>query len=340
MGMKVSTYMMMRKKDLGKLVAEVLEDRLFFGPVRIDNDLILTEVKPDDELNLDYANFKLPPKRQFLPQSESFLTYNGDSAEEVTISSKGVVFFGIRPCDAHSLHHLDCVFLEEPFVDPYYLQRREKAVIISLACSDPRETCFCTAVGGGPASKIESDVLAFDMGDAILLESCSQSGTEFIKRHGGLLSAPSKNEIETRTKIIAKSEAAIRRLDLSRVPERLEGLFDSPLWEEVTQRCLGCGVCTYSCPTCHCFSLHDERTATGGRRIRVQDTCIFPQFTLEASGHNPRTESARRMRQRIMHKMKYAPERHDEIFCVGCGRCILDCPVNIDIRETFAEVMK
>ena len=35
-----------------------------------------------------------------------------------------------------------------------------------------------------------------------------------------------------------------------------------------------------------------------------------------------------------MHKFKYIPERRDnQIGCVGCGRCISMCPVNIDVRN-------
>ena len=67
---------------------------------------------------------------------------------------------------------------------------------------------------------------------------------------------------------------------------------------------------------------------------------MFPSFTLEASGHNPRSLNKERMRQRIMHKFCYTVKNFEDIFCVGCGRCITNCPVNIDIRETLAEVVK
>ena len=70
------------------------------------------------------------------------------------------------------------------------------------------------------------------------------------------------------------------------------------------------------------------------------DSCIFPAFTAEASGHNPRSSGGQRMRQRVMHKLRYAFESFEEIFCVGCGRCVCSCPVNVDIRETIAEVMQ
>jgi ferredoxin len=35
-----------------------------------------------------------------------------------------------------------------------------------------------------------------------------------------------------------------------------------------------------------------------------------------------------------MHKLKYFVDKYETgIMCVGCGRCIRQCPVNIDIRR-------
>jgi ferredoxin len=64
---------------------------------------------------------------------------------------------------------------------------------------------------------------------------------------------------------------------------------------------------------------------------------MFALFTLHASGQNPRPTKRERLRQRFMHKLKYFPELYGgKVGCVGCGRCVLYCPVNIDIREISA----
>jgi sulfhydrogenase subunit beta (sulfur reductase) len=63
---------------------------------------------------------------------------------------------------------------------------------------------------------------------------------------------------------------------------------------------------------------------------------MFPLFTLHGSGHNPRNQKLQRVRQRFMHKLKYFPDKyHKGVACVGCGRCVQQCPVNIDIRHIF-----
>ena len=50
-----------------------------------------------------------------------------------------------------------------------------------------------------------------------------------------------------------------------------------------------------------------------------------------AHGNN-RTSQKERFRQRFMHKLVYFPANNDGMYsCVGCGRCVEKCPVNLDI---------
>jgi predicted aldo/keto reductase-like oxidoreductase len=39
-----------------------------------------------------------------------------------------------------------------------------------------------------------------------------------------------------------------------------------------------------------------------------------------------------------MHKFNYYDENFGVIACSGCGRCVTDCPVNIDVRETLKTI--
>ena len=61
-------------------------------------------------------------------------------------------------------------------------------------------------------------------------------------------------------------------------------------------------------------------------------------FTQHASGHNPRPDQAARWRQRTMHKFEYLPRNVGLYGCVGCGRCVLSCPVRLDIRQVLRRV--
>jgi ferredoxin len=111
-------------------------------------------------------------------------------------------------------------------------------------------------------------------------------------------------------------------------------LYEADFWDDIAFSCINCGTCTYLCPTCWCFDIQDEVHGKHGIRERNWDSCMFPLFTLHGSGHNPRGQKVQRVRQRFMHKLKYYVDKYgDGIQCVGCGRCIQYCPVNIDIRK-------
>jgi ferredoxin len=45
-----------------------------------------------------------------------------------------------------------------------------------------------------------------------------------------------------------------------------------------------------------------------------------------------------RLRNRFYCKFCYYPKDFGPIACVGCGRCIVKCPVNVDIVEVLEGV--
>jgi ferredoxin len=329
-----------KKDDLKKFINAVRRDRIFFGPVLRKEGVSLAVVGPDDELMLNYANVKRPPKNLLFPKNEVICTYDRVSMIEAPPSGEEIVMFGLRPCDTLSFLQLDKVFLDEEFVDPYYQKRRNNSIIVTLACSEPIDSCYCTSVGGNPAGKEGTDILAFNLQDALLFEWCTEKGKAFMESYAEWFHKPTKAALNSRNEISSGALKKITSIDVSTLPDKLEEHFESSVWEETTQPCLGCGVCTYTCPTCHCFGLHDERYGERGFRIRVQDSCMFPLYSLEASGHNPRSLNWERMRHRIVHKFYSTVKNFGDIFCVGCGRCIRNCPVNIDIRETVTEIIK
>ncbi|MFA7407419.1 MAG: 4Fe-4S dicluster domain-containing protein, partial [Anaerolineaceae bacterium] len=119
---------------------------------------------------------------------------------------------------------------------------------------------------------------------------------------------------------------------------KLDLIFESSYWEKIAESCLGCGVCTFLCPTCFCFDIVDEGQRQ--ERIRNWDTCMFRIYTQEASGHNPRPSNKERTRQRLMHKYSYWLDHVGEIGCTGCGRCVRYCPVGLDIRAMLRAASK
>jgi sulfhydrogenase subunit beta (sulfur reductase) len=328
------------KKKLQKLVAVMLKQGTVRGPVRDarTKSVVLGDLSAKSEIVFDYANFKLPPKREFFPQCEVIVRYDANGTRQEAASDEKVILFGVRPCDVRSLCYLDKVFADAQYTDPYYQMRRDSALVITLACEKPGDACFCSSVGGGPADATGADVMTFDLGNSLIFEAATEKGSAFIKKNKALLRAPTSQELQKRKQQEEKARKSLPELRYDDVPQAIKKNFNSPLWDVLAETCLGCGACTYLCPTCHCFDLYDEKQEAGGRKLRVHDACMFASFTREASGHNPRSKKGERMRQRVMHKFSYAPENFGDIFCVGCGRCIINCPSNIDIRETVSKV--
>jgi len=319
--------------------------RLFAPVADPAGGTVFAAVTSPSDVRLDAVNTRLSVKSVFFPQREVLMSYEAGVVAAVPSVDANIVVFGARPCDARAMTWMDGVFGGGGREDPYFVERRRGAVVVALACDDPCASCFCTSVGGSPHGTEGSDVLASAAGGKagsegdLLLEPVTEKGAAFLAKHAALLAPAPAGAVEARVKRGKTAAARMPALDFSGIKEKMDAGFDSPAWEAITRSCLGCGACTYVCPTCHCFDITDEGRGDHGVRIRTWDGCQYALFTLHASGHNPRGHKKARMRQRLMHKYSYAPETAGAVFCSGCGRCVRACPVNLDIREMLA-VMK
>ncbi len=288
---------------------------------------------------LDYGNTRVPPKQAVFPQTETLFRFqvDGEKVEEPKLEEEAVLL-GVRPCDARAMVIVDKLFSWDED-DPYYLKRRELVTLVGLACTEPGLNCFCTSVGGGPASTEGLDLVMIDLGENYLLEAITEKGQALLAETEDLLEEAKDDVAEQKEKIINESEQKIKRsVNTEDIPGGLPGLWEDPLWQRVSASCLGCGTCTFLCPPCHCFDIQDETEGFDSRRCRSWDSCMFAEYTLHTSGHNPRPSRRERTRNRINHKYNYYVDKFDVIACVGCGRCINLCPVNIDIVDILKQV--
>ncbi len=327
------------KEKLGDFVSK-LTDKELLVPQKEGEALKFAPLAGEDMPELDYENTSVPPKNAVFPHTETMLQFElGKMDMQVAAGDeKEKVLLGVRPCDARAMVIIDNLFTWD-VDDPYYVDKREKSTVVGLACHEPCSNCFCTSVGGGPASTEGLDVLLTDLGDSYLVQPLSEKGEVLCQAGADVLEKASDADIQGAEK--AHEEAAnkiSRHIDTAGIPENLPSLWEHELWEEVSRSCLGCGICTFLCPTCHCFDMQDEVEGFEGRRCRTWDSCMFSEYTMHASGHNPRHSRRERTRNRINHKYSYYVDKFDVIACVGCGRCINLCPVNIDILDILSKV--
>ncbi len=337
----MSEYIL-HKNNLAQLFTRLLQTSPVYAPINNDGVVVFEPLEDVEQFSQEYQNTPVPPKKLLFPQTETLFCYaDGETLQlDEPEEYQHAVIFGIRPCDARSFTMLDRVF-EGPLPDVYYLQKRKKTILIGLACSNPCVTCFCSSVGGGPTDSEGLDLLLTDIGDEYFVERVSDKGKAMIDNGGELFEEASDAQRQKKIDIHAKAETLIRRtIQLEGIQKQLDSLFYHPVWSELAQECLGCSICTFLCPTCHCFDIQDETFGEQGQRVRVWDSCSNPEYTLHASGHNPRPGRMHRTRNRLYHKYDYFPQKYGEIACVGCGRCISKCPVNIDIIEMLTKIQR
>ncbi len=320
-------------------VSRVLATRRAIARVNLDGIVLWGAVRSFEDCDFDTL---LPrdtlKKYQFLP-ADQVLAYTKEArmveVRGAAVEADETVVLGSRPCDAFAVRSLDGVFTTEPAFDPYRV-RREKTTIVSMSCHQPAETCFCTSAGIGPDSTEGSDLLLTEVSGGFFVEVVTEKGRELVATCREYFTEAGEEGTGERNRAGALLREKVTREAqyeaVRRVLDRPE-TFSHEEWEKIGQTCIGCGVCTFLCPTCHCFDIVDEPVLDRGSRWKIWDACQFADFTLEASGHNPRDRQYKRYRNRVFCKFKYYIDFYQMTGCVGCGRCIRYCPVGIDITE-------
>ncbi len=335
------------KGDLPLLWAKMAGGATLYLPIEEDGVVDFAPWREGAAVNLEWLSTMQPPKRVVFPQSEAYFRFESDDGKlelrEVQGPGSDYILFGVKPCDAAGLAVLDKVFLEDP-EDGLYAARRG-GLVISMACNAPDQACFCTVFGLEPGMAPGADIMLWDLGDTIVWQAQTDRGRALTDSVNGVLEDATATDARKAEELRQKASAEVadgareRHWGVDGVSERLNDMFDSPVWEKLYRRCLGCGICTYLCPTCHCFDVEDFSRGQAGERFRCWDTCMAGDFTLMASGENPRPSQKERVRQRFMHKLNYIPSRQNGLYgCVGCGRCVRRCPVSLDITQVIKEV--
>ena len=303
-----------------------------------------------DQVQLHLPNPYYPPKHYVFPHIERLLKVrqkNGEVRIEPTYEEPKRAIFGIRSCDVAGIYHLDRFYLGRDFRDVYYEKRRRNLFLVNMVCTDTdrdiNEECFCVCADTGPAAHDHFDLQLMDLGEefmavagtpageALLANPIFKTGTEaHVAKRRAILDEVRKH-FKTTTSWFS---ATVRYVSQGKILERT--------WEEIGNRCLECGGCTYVCPACTCFTVSDRQAGPNEiERMRIWDSCALDGFTRMAGGFNPRRAVHDRRNRRFFRKLAhYFIQRELSMACVGCGRCAAVCHGDIGMPSVVEMIRR
>ena len=249
-----------------------------------------------------------------------------------------LAFVGVRPCDLRAIQIQDRVLGANR--DSAYARRRAAVFIVVVNCTEPGETCFCASMDTGPKSGPGYDLLLTEVvaeaDHSFIVEAGSQDGQQILDVLP--VQAADAGSLERADTAVADAAGRMgRSMQTDDIRELLAGSLHAERWEDVASRCLTCGNCTMACPTCFCTTVEDVTDFSGDHAERWQSwsSCFELDFSY-LHGGPVRSSGVSRYRQWLTHKLGTWHDQFGSSGCVGCGRCIVWCPVGIDLTEEVA----
>jgi len=282
--------------------------------------------------------------KQFLLPARVRLWRAGENGRGLEIDEEAppeeqYAFLGARGCDLAAIAIQDRVLTGGRYADRDYAARREGIFVVAVDCAEPGGACFCVSMGTGPAAESGFDLALTELLDGehrFLVRVGSERGAEvlaeIVPRRAG------DADREAAGALVERARSRMGRvLDTEGLHDDLLQNLEHPRWDEVAERCLSCGNCTLVCPTCFCVGIEDagELAGDGVERTRVWNSCFSVDHAY-VHGGSVRPDGRSRYRQWLTHKLATWHDQFGTSGCVGCGRCIVWCPVGIDITEEAA----
>lgn len=292
-------------------------------------------VQDSSNVVLDYDRTLLPLKKIFLPPVEKLMDFSLKdlSYSPIKLKIEPQVFFGVHSYEMQSILRLDHSMLSG-HAESNYLKRRKKSRFVGISYN-PDEFHFSESVGITIEEMEGFDLFLNEIDGDYQLYVLNDNGQSLIEGFDKI--KPTQPEIADNRNFKKKI-----RYHYNRLPRVFQYAYHSDVWADVASRCVGCGACNLTCPTCFCFDVNDEVTVTAedGMRQRNWDSCMLSTFAEVAGGENFREKTVNRTRHRLYRKFKYITDEEGLPWCVGCGRCTAFCPAGISLPDIVNELIR
>ncbi len=324
----------LKKENLYPFLKEISREAELWAPVKEETSgrHKFQVIEDLNQIDLDCTRTILPPRKIILPPSINMFkaSENGYNEDFSHVSKK--IIFGIHACDIHGLLIMDN-FFTHVYYDPYYMKSRENTIILGHSCW-PDENCLCKSTRTHIA-KEGFDLFFSKLDDRYIVWIGSSIGDDLIRIKDDLFEQDlSDQDIREYTEWCDLREGAFKtEIGFDSLGDLMELKYNDPLWEKIGNACLACGSCTNVCPTCNCYNLEDWPALGKGYSDieRCWDACTLENYSGVAGGENFREKRSDRLKLWYTHKIQAYISKYGKPSCVGCGRCVVTCPVDINV---------
>ncbi|MFA6423514.1 MAG: 4Fe-4S dicluster domain-containing protein [Patescibacteria group bacterium] len=312
------------KLKLNHFLASLEKDYEIYAPVKKGEIFEFEKLTDDKIINFFESSYSSFKKLIFPAVDEICKTLN-NTYSPPSIPFKKVVF-GMTASDIHALNSLKKIMLS-PIEDARFADHLKMTTFVTVTNGRIRSKKIIT-------DEVEQgyDLLMIKIGDNYYFESSNPKGEKIISSY-----KMENIDIEVETK--PQSEFAIFQ-DKEKIARAIEKSKGSHIWKDLAKICLGCGNCSDVCPLCYCFDTVDKFDAgnNAGTRCRIWDSCFYKKFD-QTTNHNFRENLEDRIYHFFHHKFVQALNERGDFNCNHCGRCIMACPVNINIFKVLDEIL-
>jgi len=287
----------------------------------------LADLKKDFKV-IETRKSILPAKQHFFPPREDVFVFSKKSGKLTSPDlSKKLLIVCTHRGELEAIAQLDEI-MKKPEEDFFYWQKREKSVLVGI---------------------IDKSMEAAPGGDLVLEKINPRQYRALIVTDKGkkLIKKDFFREVkspEVKKYQGEKKELREMLLDSELLSDAVAWSWQAnhKIWDELGKKCLGCGICTYVCPLCHCFSIEDRVGLDDNECVRCRqwDACTLPRFAQIAGGHNFHKTIKERYYNWFYHKFVRAYKQYGKSQCVGCGQCGKNCPAGINIEKVLKEIVK